>query len=137
MSNPFLYLADSIKNADEAQEVRLRLIQEQPAQLDDAKRIVGRVSHTAANQARKQPLQFYTTPTGDTLEPVQDHHTPSLVGIHDAISQLPESERELVNLRYIEGMTVSAIATHLRRDYKTTHTQMKTAVDKLLILMAR
>ena len=116
---------------DHRADQQLALLEQQPATESEALEVLKRVTYRYENQSRPRykPMQL------------MDHHvvppdiTPS--DTHTAISLLPSLERELIQMRYIEGLSISAISTTVERDYKTTHSQVQTALDKLKILLGK
>ena len=125
---PFLYLTESIRDEDETQDAIVLLLEQQPSTEAEAKTILTRLTHTKRNAYRKRPAQLMFEPSSESV---------MTIGLHDVISRLPTLARELVSLHYIQGMTVTAIASQLNLDYKTAHTELARAVDKLKLILGK
>lgn len=116
---------------DHRSDQQLALLEQQPATEPEALEVLKRVTYRYENESRPRykPMQL------TDYDAVPPDITPS--DTHTAISLLPTLERELIEMRYIEGLSISGIATKLERDYKTTHSQVQTALDKLKILLSK
>ena len=123
---PFLYLAEMLRDEDERQDAIVLFLEQQPTTEIAAQAIINRLHHSKRHEARKQPSQLSYEPSDNPS---------ATLGIHEAISRLPEADRELVTLRYVNGLTVSAISIRVGVDYKTTHTALTRAVEKLRIIL--